>query len=316
MKISTTIQQIAAAAILLCTTACTDDVTDATALPEVEKSVTVRLNIESSELTGQVDTRASSPLQPEEENLIWDIWVFQYDKQGVIRNRFTRRYRETDNGVRQIADFPVELAQLDDCTVCLAVNLYPQKTGDDVPAAPWKSTWLDFKGQSHSITYQATSGSTAGLPNGKSLYMFGYYQGDIKVATTNLNVTLGRMLSRVNLVLENQTGADLSNINVQIDNVVNRAYYYPREVAPVLTDTDYTSFDEATGQTLASGASTTLYYYVAPNINPAPGKETTATVSATKNGTSVTSDAISLGTSADEPTIHRNNSYTITFRLK
>lgn len=281
--------------------------------PSQPESVTVLLTLDAEEPAVGRDgaTRAVLPLEPDTENLIRDIWVIQYDAQGVIRTQYTRHYRETATPVRKLDSFPVELAVLNDCTVCLVVNRNPGQTG---LASPWESTLIGFKRQYMDIDYRTAAGS-AGLPDMAGIPMFGYSRGDITTATTSLNITVGRMLARVNLVVENATGAALSNVQVEVKNAVRRAYYYPRTENAVLTASDYVSFSD-TSAAMAAGATTYLYYYVTPNLSPLPGAETTVTVSALRNGSAVSTLPVSLGNAADDPTIQRNNNYTISLLLK
>lgn len=280
---------------------------------EEPQSTTVLLNLisEKNVAEGTPATMATMPLIPDVENLIRDIWVIQYDAQGVIRARYTKHYRETAIPVRELQSFPVELVVLPSCTICFVVNLNPGQTG---LASPWANTLVGFKNQYKEVTYQSGTG-VEGLPDVQGLYMFGYYEGDITSSTPSLNVTLGRMLSSINLVVENTTGVALTDVEVTVNNVVRRAYYYVKTENPVLTAADYTSFTDTPGM-LNAGQTAYLFYYVAPNLAPAAGMETTVTVQAKKNGIPLSTGAVALGNTADDHTINRNGHYTITLSLK
>lgn len=277
------------------------------------QSTTVLLNL-VPEMTADMEapeTRSATPLLPDAENLIRDIWVIQYDVQGVIRVLYTKHYRGTAIPVCELQSFPIDLAVLPDCTICFVANL---NSGETEPASPWANTLIGFKEQYKEIAYRSGTG-VEGLPDAPGLYMFGYYEGDISSSTPSLNVTLGRMLSCISLVVENATGESLTDVEVTVNNVVRRAYYYARTENPTLADTDYTSFTDAPG-TLDIGQTTYLFYYVAPNLSPAQGKETTVTVQAKKNGSPVSTTPVALGGTADDHTIDRNGNYTITLSLR
>lgn len=296
----------------LLSTGCSENLDEAVQQP-VQSVVTVGLTLNMEEGLTAGGTRAVSPLIPDKENFISDIWVIQYDMHGVIRNQFTRHYRETVDvpPALQLESFPIDLAVLNDCTVCLIVNRNPHQTN---LISPWKNTFEEFKEQYLDINYLSESGNS-GLPDVDLLPMFGYWQGDITASTTSLSVLLGRMLARVNLVVENATSAALSDVNVSISNAVRRAYYYPLSVNAAFAASAYTSFSDAIG-TLAAGEKAYLYYYLAPNIAPVSGDETTVTVQAVKEGMVRSTAAVALGSTPDEPSIYRNYNYTITLSLK
>lgn len=303
---------LAVALLLLGTISCSKE-SENGLVQEESQSTTVLLNFipEKSAAENMPTTKATSSLLPDVENLIRDIWVIQYDAQGVIRARYTKHYRETAVPARELQSFPVELAVLPNCTICFVVNLNPGQTG---LASPWANTLIGFKNQYKEVTYRSGTG-IEGLPDAQGLYMFGCYEGDITESTPSLDVTLGRMLSSINLVVENTTGVALNDVKITVDNAVRRAYYYVRTENPVLSDADYISFTDTPGM-LDAGQTAYLFYYVAPNLVPAAGKETTVTVQAKKNGVSVSTGAVALGNTADDHTINRNGNYTITLSLK
>lgn len=279
----------------------------------VEDHATVALTLETDKVRDDsaTGTRAISPMIPDAENLIRDIWVIQYDAQGVVRNLYTRHYRETATPTLRLESFPIDLAVLNDCTVCLVVNRNPGQTG---LASPWENTFAGFCQQYLDLVYRTTAGDE-GIPDVAGLPMFGYWQGDITATTTSLAVTVGRMLARVHLVVKNDTGVQIEDTRVMVENAIRRAYYYPRTENADLSASDRISFTDSIGS-LDAGVTTYLYYYVAPNLTPASGEETRVRISATKNGVPVSSASISLGSMPDDPAIYRNYNYTITLSLK
>lgn len=301
----------AAAGLLLGTVSCSK--VDENPLMPDPQSTTVMLNLvpETTADMEAPETMATTPLLPDEENLIRDIWVIQYDAQGVSRTLYTKHYRQTAVPVRELQSFPIELAVLPGCTICFVANLNHGQTG---LASPWENTLVGFMGQYNEIAYRSGTG-VEGIPDAQNLYMFGYYKGDITSSTSSLNVMLGRMLSRINLVVENATGVSLTDVEVTIGNAVRRAYYFVRTEKPVLSSADYISFTDTPG-TLAAGQTAYLFYYIAPNLSPAPGEETTVTIHAKKNGVPVSTTPVAIGSTVDNHTIDRNCNYTISLSLK
>lgn len=315
MKTWVTIKQIVFATLLAGFASCTHSDAEWMETFEEEEGVIVNLNVSSIESQEIGQMRSTSPLSPEKENLIYDIWVFQYDAQGILRERFTQRFRETAaSGVLKLTPFSARLAPLKNCTVCMVANLNP---GVENPPAPWPGTWAQFLEAHTTISYSDIPGES-GLPDiEKGLYMFGCYHGDISGSAetpTVINIALGRMLSRLNLTVTNETGVNLSNFKVTIENVVTKAYFYPRTENPIFSTGDLTSFTSSLSS-MDSKTSKTLYYYVAPNIDPASDEETRIKVESQKNGAQV-SATVSLGGSLGNTTINRNNNYTISLRLK
>lgn len=313
MKTWVTIKQIAFATLLAGFASCTHSDAEWMETPDEEEGVLVNMNVSIVESQDIGQLRSSFPLPPEKENLIHDIWIFQYDAQGILRERFTQRFREKDSGILKLNSFSARLAPLKNCTVCMVANLNP---GEENPPAHWPDTWSQFLEEYTTIAYSSTP-DESGLPTIEGLYMFGCYHGDISGSAetpTVINIALGRMLSRLNLTVTNETGVNLSDFKITIENVVTKAYFYPRTENPVFATEDLTSFTSSLSS-MASNASTTLYYYVAPNMNPAPGKETRIKVDAKKNGVSV-SATVNMGGSLQNTTINRNNNYTISLTLK
>lgn len=264
-----------------------------------EVKVSLSLGILPAEGT---DTRASAPHTPEVENLIYDIWVIQFDASGI---RLRQEYYDRDGASGlYVDDFSVPLVFTSNSTVCLVVN-----TND--PNISWPNNFPAF--QQMLLDVEASND----LSRRNRMPMCGYWQGDVTGDGQVLSALLCRMMTRINLVVNNQTGAALADGTVALENVPTRAYVYPRINQEALPDDAYTSesFSDSFAS-IASEASQEFYYYIAPNICSGEDHATKVTVTSGDKTWSVT-----LGTSAPDEsdriyTLYANNYYTFTLNLK
>ena len=170
--------------------------------------------------------------------------------------------------------------------------------------------------------------------------MCGYWVGDVTDGMS-LSVMLCRMMTRINLVLNNATGVGLNDLTVELINVPTEAYVFPATNQPTLPqgaylDTPFTDKPFATegegetdaGETeeeekepdFADGGSLSLYYYMAPNICEDGTYATTVTITATDEDGKERTWTTTLGTDAPGTAgrdfkLYANNFYTFTLNL-
>ena len=292
--------------ILLCLLVCIGtgcEQTDTLSNSETGKEVNVRFSLGMLPAEG-TDTRALAPHVPEVENLIYDIWVLQFNKNGILLNTGTKYYpREGESGLF-VENFKATLITAQNSTVCLVVNT-------DDPTISWPNNFPAF--QRMLLDVQASND----LSLRDRMPMCGYWQGDVTGDGQVLSALLCRMMTRINLVVNNQTGAALADGTVALENVPTKAYVYPRINQEALPDDAYTSesFSDSFAS-IASEASQEFYYYIAPNICSGEDHATKVTVTSGDKTWSVT-----LGTSAPDEadriyTLYANNYYTFTLNLK
>lgn len=215
------------------------------------KRVAVTLQLNLSPLDG--DTRSESSLTSNVENLIHEIRVCQYDEMGVrIVNELCYEY---DAGQTQVYSVTTHLVEASNSTVVVLVNMEEYVSEYTVP--PLYNTLLQTK-----YPFSITSGM-------EMVPMSGYITGSIEEGQV-LQVSLARLVSRINLTVNNNTGEELSDVTVQLLHRPIQTYICqdPNGRAD-LNDDDYTDDvddmyeDEATS--LAAGNGVTFYYYVLPN---------------------------------------------------
>lgn len=263
---------------------------------------TIRLGVSSMEMSAS--TRASAPMSPDDEKYVRTIALFEFDNEG-IHDKDDNTYhfidfREgtiddklcmdtTEFGIVETTLENIALAALDSGTICLVANvtradvdtLY--KKYHDQGQSATRLTLTNFKKWSLKFTYlepedpDVYDESVTG--HIQDMYMFGYYEGPIDPTTPEaINVDLGRLASRLDITITNQTGETLDRrFGYHFDNVCEYAYFFPilmsmpptihaglaRTVIcagnePVEGD-DYTKVP----QTFPDGGVHTRYYYVA-----------------------------------------------------
>lgn len=292
--------------ILLCLLACIGTGCEQTEMPgnaNIGKEVNVRFSLGMLPAEG-TGTRASAPHVPEVENLIYDIWVLQFNENGILLDTKTKYYPRDGKSGLYVEDFEATLIAAQNSTVCLVVNT-------DDPTISWPNNFPAF--QRMLLDVQASND----LSLRDRMPMCGYWQGDVTGDGQVLSALLCRMMTRINLVVNNQTGAALADGTVRLENVPTKAYVYPRINQEALPDDAYTSESFSDSFTsIASEASQEFYYYIAPNI--CSGEDHATKVTVTSGGMTW---SVTLGTSAPDEsdriyTLYANNYYTFTLNLK
>jgi len=271
--------------------------------------VPVTLKLQAEAVTGN-DTRAASSLLPECENWIYDYYFVQYNGSGIS---LTSGHRRTDvtTGDLEVTD-AIWLYDASDCTLCLVANIRPSGytitpptwAAEDYPSFP--DNLPTFKTWMLDMTDHIAAAEDGTL---KFMPMCGYWEGDVSGSTestpTSITCTLGRMITRIDLALTNSSGSSISGITMS--NIATKAYLYPQVSNTALTSSDYT--DISNTFTLANNASTTRYFYSAPNYPASSTYATTFTVN---------SSSLLLGNDVDNSdyNLYMNTIYSFTVTLK
>ena len=259
-------------------------------------------------LSGAPLAKAGSPLIPDVENLIYDVWILQYDKMGLLIDKGTAHERATSSG-SLTATVTTTFAVGEGNTICVLANL---DKGNASAARTWPQTLNEFKTSCNVIDLSSDiDGANAGTL--EDMPMFGYWEGDISVETNNVQVSLGRMLTRINLVIINQSGST-QNVT-SMSNVSKKVYVFPDVDHAALPDGAYPDgayIDVAIDQNVASGKTAELYFYMAPNF-------TAGEKNATKLNIGSKTVILSNGSPSDSPrdfNLYHNSNYTFTINVK
>ena len=277
---------------------------DLSPLAEEGKKVNVSLSLGTLSFEG-TDTRAMAPHTPEVENLINDIWVLQFNERGILLDTETKYFPREGEAGMYVEDFEVELITASNSTVCIVANT-------NNPNLSWPNNLPQF--QQLLIDIQASND----LSKRDRIPMCGYWMGDVSKGT-KLSALLSRMITRINLVINNETDAELSDLTVSLENVPTKAYVYPRTNQGALPDDAYTTtetFSDTFSEGIPAGESQQFYYYIAPNICTDSDKATKATITSGGKTWSVTLGNDSPETSNRNYSLYANNYYTFTLNLK
>lgn len=247
--------------------------------------------------------KADSPLIPDVENLIYDVWILQYDKMGLLIDAGTSHARTTNSG-SLTATVTTTLATGDGCTICTLANL---DRGNPSAVRTWPQTLTEFK---TSVDVVDLSADIASANDGTltDMPMFGYWEGDITVETNNVQVSLGRMLTRINLVINNNT--DSSCEVASIANIPTKVYAFPSVVHDPLPADAYVP-ELTVGQTIAAKSTKEMYFYTAPNF-------TADETNATRLNVGGKSVILSNGAPDSDPrdyNLYHNSNYTFTINV-
>ena len=215
---------------------------------------------------GSSQLKADSPLIPDVENLIYDIWILQYDKMGLLIDAGTSHARATNSGAL-IATVSAQMAVGSDCTICFLANL---DRGNPSAERTWPQTLTEFK---NSVDIVNLSDDIAAANNGTltDMPMFGYWEGDITTGTNNIQVSLGRMLTRINLVINNK--ASSACVINSISNIPTKVYAFPDVKHAPLPESAYVA-TYSVSKSIAAGQTKELYFYIAPNFTDGPARAT------------------------------------------
>lgn len=241
-----------AAALMLA--ACTDgeDIT-----PVTEGSVVYpELAIGVSQMNMVADSRAASPMSPDHEKYVKTIAVFEFDNEGLhVKGDNTYHFidfvagtvdgktgvgdvHKTEYGIVETTLNGLTFEERSNGMICLVANItetdvdnfYNDYREDDQTYG--NITFDKFKTWALPFNYvQSTSNvydeSTVGYL--KDMYMFGYYEGPIEPATAGtIRIDLGRLASRLDIVIVNETGGDIDKrLGYHFDNVCHSAYFFP-----------------------------------------------------------------------------------------
>ena len=218
-------------------------------------------------------SKALNPLIPDVENLIHDVWVIQFSERGVLYTGTDRFYRTSGEDGARFLTLEAQVMS-GKSTICLLANLnkvnetkaffdietLQESLPDNLPE--FRKTLLDMTDLIHHI-------NTNTKP--KAIPMFGYWEGTIgsgspALGNSNLNVTLGRMLCRVNVSIFNKADPKLTEL--KFTNASNKAYFFPGISSEALPEDAYCTNPEANTFTLSldKGYDGTMYFYWAPNF--------------------------------------------------
>lgn len=219
-----------------------------------------------SEMTMTAMPRAAEPMSPDLEKYVKTIAVFEFDNEGWHeKNPATYHFIDflagTVDGVQGVGsvkptEFGIVETTLDglkfekrtDGTICLVANVTEEQVDDFYEMICRESgqsygsmTFDQFKQWALPFEYEQAEGAAYDesiTGHIRTMYMFGYYRGEIEPSEPGaVWVDLGRLASRLDITVVNETGADITErLGYHFDNVCHSAYLFPMKQGMPPTD--------------------------------------------------------------------------------
>lgn len=241
---------IAAAALL---SACTTD-----DMPAMDEGATVYPTLHFGVSEMETVTRAIAPMTVEEEKYITTLAIFEFDNEGLhIRGANTYHFIDfikgtvdghedpnddiidADHGVVEFTLKGISFESYSNGTICLVANITETQVTEfydqyrEEGQTFGRMTFEKFKEWSLPFEYKQAPDPTvydeSVAGHLKQMYMFGYYQGKIDASDPEaIWIDLGRLASRLDITVRNETGEDISErLGYHFDEVCRSAYFFP-----------------------------------------------------------------------------------------
>lgn len=264
--------------------------TTTTLTPEIEEGqVAVQLNLQTPDFKVE-ETRSANPLDLQIENPMYNLWLLHYNEEGGLVEQDTKYIHLDDKG-ELATNYTAKLTLTDGNigTLCLVANL-EGTVGENNPQSAsrpsnglgaWPKTIERLEEALLTLPInQTATDATFGLPS--KMFMYGYYKGTLR-SSHPVNITLGRMAARLDIIIGAANNVTLSNIRLQLKNAVIKSHYSPMKIES--GDGAYVNFPEDktfANKEVTKSSPITCYYFTGENIMPEVGKETTLVVKADK----------------------------------
>ncbi len=294
---------LACAAATALLAACTTDADEMPAMKEDGAVVYPNLRFSVSEMEMEMVTRATAPMTVEDEKYVTTLAIFEFDNEDMhIKGDNTYHFIDFTKGTvdghdnpndsiikspHGVVEFTLEGIPFENYsrkTICLVANVTEVQVNQfyDQYREPGQTfgriTFEKFKEWELPFTYKQAADTTvydesvAGHLD--KMYMFGYYQDTIAVAKpSDIWVDLGRLASRVDITIKNETGGDITErFGYHFDDVCRSAFFFPmKSRRPKVYGTGRTRTVIASGPDRIAGVSEkfpkdsvhTRYFYMA-----------------------------------------------------
>lgn len=276
---------------LICTS-CSDNMPDDETGNVSDGSLTIRVSATDFEW-GQVPytySRASDPMTPEMENSLKTLAILQFDSEGSLRRelgtpekpfKYINLVNETTpNGVLtyNITFAKDEFYHGVNCAICIMANV-PEEEVMKVVFTDHENkvntNLKTFRTEKIIIPYvtDPSANDSYGLQIGhvKHIYMFGEYTGDVTSETQQLNIGLGRMISRLQIEIKSDVNVKEGyGLYLGIKNLEQEVYFYHGETSPNNLFTEANPFNILTegvsGEKVDLKKGVKIFFYVAPRM--------------------------------------------------
>lgn len=281
-------------------TSCSDNIPDDETGNVSDGSLTISVSATDFEW-GQVSygySRASDPMIPEMENSLKTLAILQFDSEGNLRRelgtadkpfKYINLVNETTpNGV---LTYDITLASNEfyygvNCAICIMANVPEEEVMKVVftdQENKVNTNLKTFRTEKITIPYvtNPSADDSYGLQIGhvKRIYMFGEYTGDVTRETKQLNIGLGRMISRLEFEIKSDVNVNEGyGLYLGIKNLEKEVYFYHGETSPNNLFTEANPFNilekGVSGEDVDLKEGVKIFFYVAPRMANNPENAT------------------------------------------
>ncbi len=214
------------------------------------------LSVGVNEMAMTAMSRAMSPMSPDEEKYVRTMAIFEFDNEGLHERRNTTYHfinfvngtvdgntgvgdvDKTEFGIVETTLNGLAFEARSNGTICFVANVTRNQVEDfykeyrEEGQSVGRTTLDQFKKWALPFEYytpSTTKYDESVTGHLKVMYMFGYYQGNIVPADIGaLRVDLGRMASRLDITIVNETGKDIDKrFGYHFENVCHSAFFFP-----------------------------------------------------------------------------------------
>ena len=282
-----------------------------TAADSDARHTTLRVTIVPMTIVGEqvpYDTRASKPLNPEDENVIYSLAVLVFDESEGVLHKFDKSGKyykyialkdENGNGLLStklpIEDFPVQPDET--YTICLVANLSEEQVEKIINDMMADGTAFihEFEEVSVMIPYVTPDKADGQLETGhvREIYMFGYYEGVLPGTESGLSIYLGRIIARIEVNFTIDDPEDLKKkFYIGLANMETKAYVFPGAQSPNAEDAWLDMKPTERSEEIRTGACQ-FYFYAAPHSTDVSDKATRLQIWYVDEGTVPSDDNVS-----------------------
>ena len=281
----------------VCLTACVNNPVDESDYNAELVTVSLKLGTLPMENENVVsNSRATTPMTPEQENPMRSVAVIQFDSDGVMlkldetNNSFFHYIDLTsdNNPTGQIStELNIKLYAMQNTRVCVIANVDEQKIKELTfnSAENRNYIWNEFRVNTIDIPYILEDDINGGQSVGQveEIYMFGYFEGEINgegmaVSGTNkkqLSIPLSRLISRMEMNIKLAEGVTIPagyKIYLGFTGIEKSAYLVPG-AANYLTELVHNHVllkpvdrTDIIIENSDQSKTSTFYFYLAPHI--------------------------------------------------
>lgn len=257
-----------------------------------------------------LETKATTPLDPSVENTIKNLWVLQYDSDGIL---VYQHYFPQTNPVLSVQLQEVELIEGNDCTIVIIANMGGINGSDPDWPSDDSFKWAEHKGGNlHALRSKILAYSMKNLIP-EHLIMTGIAQIDVDDDDAYITVMLARLACKFKVSIKSNTENYYKNVSIKMVNCPSQIYFFPQEIDGINME----DYDQQTvcgeSEYLGTDKYLNFWFYANENLDSESDRQTALCITAKdKDGQSLTKTV----PVSSHGTTYRNTCYNIQVSLK